>query len=85
MALYDLLNTYGSEKVLAAIKSCLSSNLIGAEYVEATLSMNLSRVENRTCTKSAELSNQIQWTEALCVMRGLQSDLMVLDLNEQDG
>ena len=56
MALYDLLNTYGSEKVLAAIKSCLSSNLIGAEYVEATLSMNLSRVENRTCTKSAELS-----------------------------
>jgi transposase len=37
--LYDLLRAYGEEKTLSAIKSCLSSNLIGAEYIEATLLM----------------------------------------------
>jgi transposase len=43
--LYDLLKVYGKEKMLSAIKSCLSSNLIGAEYVEATLVMEENEIE----------------------------------------
>jgi transposase len=37
--LYELLKTYGKEKTIVAIRNCLLSNLIGAEYIEATLSM----------------------------------------------
>jgi hypothetical protein len=43
--LYEMLKTYGREKTLSAISSCLSSDLIGAEYVEATLVMDEHEME----------------------------------------
>ena len=53
--LYDLLKAYGKEKMLAAIKSCLLSDLVGAEYVEAMLSMDISSIKSETHAEPSQL------------------------------
>lgn len=53
--LYELLKAYGKEKTLGAIRSCLSSDLIGVEYIEAMLSMDLPEMKSGISTKFEDL------------------------------